>query len=221
MENIAFNPNEVGILKLDFNFLTQQLSSKSNYRYHIIQKETGTGKIIGGETFIIKKNQRTAFEANAGGDQLVNANDAVVLNAEAIPEPAIYNWYDTAGNLIHQGQSLQIPNAIAENYRLEVISSVDGFKDYANVQVQIKPSNLETIAPNPATTSILVNYRLNSASSAYLMIIGNSSSASNNYILDLNSSQTNINISSYPAGYYTIALVVNGNIVDNKTLIKQ
>ncbi|MDR2204759.1 MAG: hypothetical protein LBE36_01180 [Flavobacteriaceae bacterium] len=38
---------------------------------------------------------------------------------------------------------------------------------------------------------------------------------------DVNSSSTNINVSNYQTGLYTIALVVNGEIVDSKTLIKQ
>ena len=53
------------------------------------------------------------------------------------------------------------------------------------------------------------------------MIIGYNGTTSNNYILDLNTSQTAINLSNYPLGYYTVALIVNGQIVDSKTLIKQ
>lgn len=221
LDNISFNPNETGTLKLDFNFLTQQSSSKTAFRYHIIQKETGTGKIIGGETFVINKNHRALFAANAGENRMVDANDVITLYGENIYEPAIYNWYDSSGNLVFQGQNLQIPNAIAENYRLEVISTLDGFKDYAEVEVRLKPSRIEYIAPNPASSNILVNYKLNGASSAYLMIIGLNGTVSNNYILDINSTQTNINLSSYSSGYYTIALIVNGEIVDTKTLIKQ
>ncbi|WP_293872050.1 S8 family serine peptidase [Flavobacterium sp.] len=44
---------------------------------------------------------------------------------------------------------------------------------------------------------------------------------SNNYILDINSANTNIDISNYQSGFYTVALVCNGQIVDAKTLIKQ
>ncbi len=42
-----------------------------------------------------------------------------------------------------------------------------------------------------------------------------------NYILDLNLTEININISDYPIGIYTIALVADGEIVDAKTLVKQ
>ena len=55
------------------------------------------------------------------------------------------------------------------------------------------------------------------------MVIGyyGSNGTSNNYILDVNSSEANLNVSNYASGFYTVALVVNGEIVDAKTLIKQ
>lgn len=221
LDNIYFNPNEMGTLKLNFNFLTSQSTQKSTFRYHLIQKDAETHEIIGGETIVINKNPRTLFDADAGEDLLINANETITLNAKDIQEPAIYNWYDSNGNLIHQGQNLQIPNAIAENYRLEVISNLDGFKDYAEVEIKLKPSSIESISPNPASNNILVNYKLNGADSAYLMIIGYNNGTSNNYILNLNSDHTSISINNYLAGYYTVAIIVNGKIVDTKTLIKQ
>ena len=55
------------------------------------------------------------------------------------------------------------------------------------------------------------------------MVIGyyGSNGTSNNYILDVNSSETNLNVSNYASGFYTVALVVNRENEDTKTLIKQ
>ena len=55
------------------------------------------------------------------------------------------------------------------------------------------------------------------------MIIGyyGNNAISSNYILDINSSETNINVINYPPGFYTVALVVDGEIVDAKTMIKE
>ena len=80
-----------------------------------------------------------------------------------------------------------------------------------------------SITPNPASTTAQVQYKLNGAGSAYLMVLGyyGRKGISNNYILDNNSTETTLNISNYPTGFYTIALVVNGEIIDAKTLIKQ
>ena len=63
-------------------------------------------------------------------------------------------------------------NAVAKKFKLEVIASADGFKDYKEVEVKLKPSTLENISPNPATNHVSVSYELNGASSAYLMVIG-------------------------------------------------
>lgn len=222
LDNIAFNANEIGSLTINFNFLTQELTEKTKFRYHVIQKDALTGKIIGGETFEIKKKSRSVFVANAP-DLEVDLHEPITISAQDINEPAIYNWYDNQGVLIFQGKDLQIASAIAENYKLEVISTTDGFKDYKEVEVSLKPSILESITPNPSNNNTTINYKINGANSAYLMVIGlfGNSGTSNNYILDINSRAINLNISNYLNGLYTVALIVDGEIVDAKTLIKQ
>lgn len=223
LDNIAFGPNDIGKLRLSFNFLTKELTEKTNYVYHVMQKDRSTGDIVGGETFIINKNVRPPFDADAGGDKVVDLNQSITISATDINEPAIYNWYDSAGNLIFQGKDLQIPNAIAEKYKLEVISTIDGFKDYSEVEVRLNPNRLNSLAPNSATDYVNVSYKLNEASSAYLMIVSYymNGGISNNYVLNTNSNETTINLTTYPTGFYKVILVVNGNVVDAKLLFKQ
>lgn len=163
------------------------------------------------------------FEADAGDDKQVSSNQPLTISATDINEPAIYNWFDMNGNLIFQGKNLEISNAIAQKYKLEVISTIDGFKDYTEVEVKMKPSFIESIIPNPSDTIIAINYNLTNADSSYMMIIGNygSNQVSNNYIIDVNLSNTIIDISNYSNGFYTLLLIVNGEIVDVKTIVKQ
>ena len=222
IDNIAFNANEIGTLNINFNFLTEELTEKTHFAYHVIQKDAVTGQIIGGETYIIKKQIRPAFIADAGGNKIVDKNETITISASQISEPAIYNWYDTLGNLIFTGKDLTISADVAKKYKLEVIATVDGFKDYTEVEINFKPSTLEIITPNPATNNVNISYKLNDVNSAYLMILGSygTSGYSNNYILDLNSTATNIDVSNYQSGFYTVALVCNGIIIDAKTLIK-
>jgi serine protease len=222
LENISFNPNELGSLTLNFNFLTKEITDKYKFKYHIIQRDAFTGYIIGGETFEIKKKTRNLFEAIAP-DKEVDVNQAITISADDINEPAIYNWYDEQGNLIYSGKDLQIANAVAEKYKLEVISTIDGFKDYTEIEVKLKPSSIESISPNPSNSNTTIAYKLNGANSAYLMVISlyGGSVTSNNYILDVNANEINLNVSNYTNAIYTVALVVDGIITDAKTLIKQ
>ncbi len=223
LDNINFNANEIGTIKLDFNFLTKELTNKSNYIYRVIQKDKLTGKTIGGETFAINKKSRAVFTADAGADKEADLNQPITISAVDINEPAIYNWYDNDGNLIFRGKNLQIANAVAKKYKLEVISTVDGFKDYSEMEVTINPNRLKNIIPNPVLSNAKIEYNLNAASSAYLMIISYymNGGVSNNYVLDVNSSETIINLTSYANGFYKVVLVVNGVISDAKIIFKQ
>jgi hypothetical protein len=152
---------------------------------------------------------------------LKDRNEIITITARQISEPAIYNWYDTDGNLIFQGQDLTVANDVAKNYKLEVIATADGFKDYSEVEVKLKPSVLSVIAPNPATENVTISYKINEGGSAYLMVLGEycSTNASNNYIVNPELSEVNINLANYSNGFYTVALVVNGHIIDAKTLV--
>ena len=222
LKDLELNPNETGTLYLKFNFLTQEMTDKSKYVYHVIQKETGTNKIIGGETYVIKKQSRPLFVADAGDTKYVDKNEPITISASQINEQAVYNWYDTEGNLVFTGKDFSISTDVSQKFKLEIIAT-DGFKDYTEVEVKLNPNTLGIISPNPAINTVNIAYKLNEVSSAYLMIVGGygTTGTSNNYILDINSSETNIDLSNYSNGLYTIALICNGQIVDAKTLVKQ
>jgi subtilisin family serine protease len=223
LDNIIFNANEMGLLTLDFNFLTEELTDKDEFTYHIIQKDLNTGEVIGGETFVIRKNYRDIFVADAGDDKEIDKNETITLSAEQINEAALYNWYDTEGNLIYQGKDLTVSTDVTKKYKLEIVAEADGYKDYDEIEIKLKPSIIETISPNPASNQVQVNYKLNAVNSAYLMVIGQyaTNGTSNNYVLDLSSNQSIINLSNYSNGYYTFALVCDGEIVDAKNVLKQ
>lgn len=224
IDNIRFDPKEIGTVYLSFNFLAKELTEKSKFTYHVIQRDKTTNKIIGGETYIIKKKPRALFVANAGSNIEIDKNQPITISAEQINEAAIYNWYDSDGNLIYVGKDLTVSSEITKKYRLEVVATKDGFKDYDEVEVKLTPSEIEGLSPNPASNSVSVKYKTNDTNSAYLMVIGyyfGGTITSNNYILDVNTTETNINIANYPPGIYTIALVCDGQIIDAKQLIKQ
>lgn len=223
LKNINLPAKATKVFALKFNFLTKKSTSKMDFTYHVSQKKHTNQEVLGGNTYFIKKPQRSLFTANADGVS-ANRNETVTLTVDQINEDAIYNWYDTDGNLIYTGTSLEVVAEIAKTYKVEIIADEDGFKDYADVEVSLNPHQLTGIAPNPSSSNILVSYNLNSPSSAYISIVGyvgNDTGIQRNYILDTESSQTNINISSYANGYYTVALVCDGQIVNTLNLIKQ
>ena len=194
LDGLTFKPSETGTLNLTFNFLTEELTDKSRFVYHVIQRDAETSELIGGETYIITKDSRPLFVADAGEDQFIYKNEAVTIRAKQLEEVALYNWYDAQGKLIHKGRDLIVSPAVAQKYKLEVIAS-DGFKDYDEVEVKLssgsfKDSYLDKIIPNPVTGTARITYNLGQAKSAYLMVVGfydGATNKSNNYILEAGS----------------------------------
>ncbi len=220
-ENIILDPNEIGTLYLTFNFLTKELTNKREFIYHLIQRDAITNEIIGGETFEVRKKPRDSFAADAGNDEEIDKNETITISAGQISEDAVYNWYDPEGNLIYTGTDLTISPDITIKYKLEIISNIDGFKDYDEVEIAVNPYKLESLIPNPASNVVTINYLIDGASSAYIMVINLNTGSSDNYILDLQHSSTSIDIYTYTTGLYNIILVCDGEVQNSKTLIKQ
>lgn len=202
--------------------LTKEITNKETYKYHVVQRNALNDEILGGETYEIQKNPRDLFYADAGDDKYIDKNELVTLSAETLNEPALYNWYDNQGNLIYEGANFEVSVEEAKKFKLEVIALSDGYKDYIEIEVKINPNRIKTVYPNPSVNHITTTYKINEGDSAYLSLTGfYSSYISNNYILDINQTETSIDISSYPLGTYTITLIVNGQVSDTKILIKQ
>lgn len=219
--NILFNPNELGTVYVKFNFLTSQLTTKKDFVYHVIQRDALTNEITGGETYEVHKQPRPTFNVYAGADEEINKNECITINASQINEAAVYNWYDTDGNLIYTGTDLTVSPDVTQTYKLEIITDLDGFKDYDEIQVTVNPYLLQSLVPNPASNAVTINYDAEAATSAYLMVTNISSSTSNNYILDTTEFQITLDISTYPTGLYSVTLVCNGHIQQSKILAKQ
>lgn len=220
LENLEFNPFSYGHVYVTFNFLSRQLTNKRNYLYHVIQKHNTTDEVLGGSSFDIRKEPRTAFLANAGDNKEIERSDSVTLFAENVNEDAVYNWYDQNGLLIGSGNSITISPEFTTKYKLEIISDLDGIKDYNEVEVKVKPYFIKSLVPNPVSTHLNVHYKAVGAESAYLMIINKTTGSSNNYILDASLENVNIDVSTLPIGMYSVILLANGEIQDFKNLIK-
>ena len=218
--DVELESQSYATLNLTFNFLVKELTDKRHFKYHLIQKDASTGEVVGGETFLINKKNRETFTAIAQQKTSQAVNTNVILSANQLFEAAIYNWYDSEGNLIYTGQNFEITPEIAKTYKLEVIAQKDGFKDYSKIEVEGIPFEIKSLSPNPANQSVLVNYYVASNSSSYLIVTDLNNGESNNYILDSNASELTVGLSAYQAGTYSITLVSGGKIIESKNLIK-
>src|SRR5690606_30203205 len=99
-----FPANEFGLLNVKVNFLTEEYTDNIEFGFNVEHWDENTNTLMGGELYLINKNEREIFEADA-----YVANNTI--NAIPINEPAVYSWYDTNGILLHIGQNYTVNNA--------------------------------------------------------------------------------------------------------------
>src|SRR5690625_3526763 len=57
IENIKLDTGEFGLVQLQFNFFTKEITEKETYLYHAIQRNRGNNKIMGGESYQIRSEE--------------------------------------------------------------------------------------------------------------------------------------------------------------------
>ncbi len=220
LKNIPMPANTQYPIAIEFDFLSDYLPQLAPiYRYTLEQRHASNNLLLGAEHFDIYTGNKEAIDADAGGNQEISVGETTVITAYDVGSTAEYNWYDAEGNLIYTGRSLEVSPEVTEEYKLEVISTIDGVKDYDEVEVEIRENEILSISPNPATNLANVNYKLGDVSSAYLMLQRPYSSIQNQYVLNTNSETIQINVSNLPTGSYTMTLVCDGVARHSKTIM--
>jgi len=77
------------------------------------------------------------------------------------------------------------------------------------------------MAPNPVSSLLTIDYMVEGVNSAYIMVLNQSSGASDNYILNTTENEITLDLTIRTTGLYSIILVCNGEIQDTKNLVKQ
>lgn len=222
LENVMFDPHEYGTVNLTFNFLTEEYTGTPEYKYHLEQRHMDDDRLLGGEAYLINTYPRDLFYADAGGNLEANYNETIVLSAADIGEDAVYNWYDSDGNKVHQGKNYNVTIYDDTEFRLEVTATADGYKDYDNVAVSLRPNSIDKIYPNPATsTMVQVDYTINHGNNAYIRIVPVYGASGNgtNYPVNINENEIQIDISGYIPGAYKVILYCDGDMVESKNLL--
>ncbi len=217
---LLFEPHELGLLHLQFRFFRFH---QPPFTFHVVQTDPQSAKIIGGAAFEIRDPfAYHSFHTNAREDIYADKGEIINLSAEQMSEPALYNWYDQSGNLVHEGRDFTTTVSKTEKYNLEIISLTNGNKDYSEVNVLLNPSKIEKISPNPATHEIKVDYKLNEVENASIVVSNYYFTGSHDsYILDIHSQSQTFSVANYMPGLYTVTLICDGVVADMKTFIKR
>ncbi len=209
---LNFPGKTMGLLNVKVNFLTSKYTPNANYGFHIIHEDVTKNKVLGGEYFQVSKNKRSLFSTNYS----VSGN---TIYADEIDEPAVYNWYDMEGHLLHKGLSYDNKDS-KNNVILEITSLSDGFIGYETIfNENSEPSALiSSLYPNPASSVLNIDYDIKNCPNAYISIVKVGTSTYDNYIIDANANSIAIDVSSKFPGIYILSVMCNNQIIESHNL---
>ncbi|MFT6981291.1 MAG: hypothetical protein ACJAUD_000054 [Crocinitomicaceae bacterium] len=204
---------------IGYSFLTQQINEEDEYEINFVQKYSALDPIVGdhwtgGLHYKVRRNDRATFLADAGADQTITIGETAILEAADINEPAAYNWSILGKRSFESGLEVEVSPTNTTTYELEVIATADGFKDYDEVTVNVYEYVIQSVSPNPASTTITVDYLAATAANAQLDIIGLNSNDFMTHTLDTTLSSSTFDISQLSTGIYSVILICDGVLVD-------
>lgn len=223
-KNIYLNPNEVRTTSLMVLYSAQPTSSKTSFKYDIIQRRSGTNELIGGVRYDIKRPENTDPVTDAGANVSINRGCSTILRASPQNECYAYYWLDGQGNVVSREATTMVQPITTTTYTLKIVSSIGIISsDQVTVTVQntlcFKKGTIDNISPNPAQGNINVKYNLKDVAAAELRFTLITNSVDKIITLNPGASEIGLDVSGFAKGSYVVRLIGDGAILDTKTLM--
>lgn len=226
IERLVLQPEELYLLEAEVNFFTQEEPENNEFMFDIaeyVDNEKGGKELIGGETYIaIRNSERDSyFKAKAVDDKIVLPAEPVSFRAEPISEDAVYTWFDQKGDTVARGLNLTVTPTSTQYYKLEVVATADGFKDYDSVRATVRNGAIVSLSPNPTDNQLTITYRLAAGiTNATIEISDMQNLSVQSYPIAATATTKTVSLAGLTAGTYVVKLIVDGEIVDTQQVIK-
>lgn len=219
IENLEFESEQWGTMMMEFNMIVDEYEGENEFKYYVTQT-LESGEFSGGELYHLKMGEDwRMYDADAfTSTQTISKTDTATLSAASIGEPAVYQWYNSAGKLIDTGQVIKFTPQNSDKYMLRTVAKSDGFVDYDSVSVDVVHNAIQNIAPNPASGQVTIVYDAKNANTAEIRIQAAFGSYHYNYSINTNNNSIIIDVSNYQIGVYSVMLIHDGVIVDTEQL---
>ena len=226
IERLVLQPEELYLLEAEVNFFTQEEPENNEFMFDIaeyVDDEKEGKELIGGETYIaIRDSERDSyFKAKAVDNKTVLPAEPVSFRAEPISEDAVYTWFDQKGDTVARGLNLTVTPTSTQHYKLEVVATADGFKDYDSVQATVRNGAIVSLSPNPTDNQLTITYRLAAGiTNATIEISDVQNLSVQSYPVTATATTKTVSLAGLTAGTYVVKLIVNGETVDTRQVIK-
>ena len=141
------------------------------------------------------------------------------LTANNISQQASCKWMDKDHNTLGTGKSLTVDlGKDRKEYILKATSSKDNSVAYAYTEpIGIQISG---ISPNPCSSQICISTNVPTSSGTVISITNIDGAWHKDIHVKEGETQVDVSTADFPAGRYFVSLIVDGNVISNKQIVK-
>lgn len=215
LDNLTMNPNEFDKVGLKFKFTQGSLKGNQTYLFHLIQRGE-KGKIIGGETFIIKQPLISHTRLSIKND--VTPDGKTKLSAEMEDLNSI-SWYDEDMDCLSDSTSLTMPLSGKER-RITAVG-INNIGELASETVMLtSPYGIESLTPSVNSIQIKLSGQTIEGSELRLTSATDGTIKSTKTLADGEVSIT-LQYSSISPGIYVVTYLLDGEEIDARKITLQ
>lgn len=197
----------------------EDITEETKFEYDIVQRDLKTGQIVGGEHFTVVQQPRKAIRP-----EIVSSltKEGYELRATNVNEDANYVWLDEQGCVVAEGPVAKIvPSVGDKQIRLKVTAKCDGAVNYASFPFDMN-FGIECVTPSPFCSYFTVSLSSPAAEGTVLRIAPvNVASKAEVYKMNSGERDLTVNTVGYKPGIYLVALIVDGTVVDTRSVVCQ
>lgn len=216
LDAIPLMKDNKDFVRVNFNpIVSSDAMSSKEYTLDLTLTDKN-GKVLGGETFVFVGSAKKPIDTSVN----INIDDygRYKLSADSNGNEMLYEWYDSDGNLIGEGASIDVPaNAKASNYTVRAKSLEDGTVSYKEVSVPTirKIESASVVAPG--MLEIKFSSLTSKATSLQLVSLDNNTSV-REFSVPESVTGYIINVDNPLSGVSQLNLVENGQVTENMKL---
>ena len=206
---------------LDYKYYAKEdLKERTAFDVDLALLDSKSGTVIGGETFRVIQEPRPAILPLVS--VLQETNGTATLSVSNVQESAQYEWYDSQGVYIGEGESCEVPvSANPVQYSVKAIADRDGAFNYATIRVVSTQAIKSVDASGHAAAQVVVAFQKPTDGSARLQLTSVSGSVSTReYSMGKGTQAYGIPVANLQNGVYQVSLIEDGHVIDTKKFVK-
>lgn len=215
--DIDLTAKQLDRVELIVDYLPVLNSTKKTYTFDVIQRDS-SGKIVGGETFIVNTPETNPEPIDINTQDLENGNISLSPSVEG---RNTYAWYNEEGEVISDECTLEVTPTVTDREYTIVTLSDNGDISRGTINVKAK-AGIESLSPAGAVSDFIEVKLFETHSSECILTITDVSSG---MVIEKRQVPAGTNsvkfvTSGLRPGLYAISCTVDGKLINSEKFTK-